>query len=305
MSNLKSKKCDLCPRGCAVYREKGETGFCGCGRNVRVGRIAPHFWEEPCICTEGGSGAVFFCGCNLKCLYCQNREIAFDGGCGLELTVDELADEYLRLQAMGVCNINLVTPTPWVEQIRESLDLSWQRGLWLPVVYNCGGYESVSAVRSLRGYVSVYLADFKYSDSGLARRFSSAPDYPERAIEAIGQMIENVGEPVFDGDVLKKGVIVRHLILPGYTGNSVRCVEMLRETFGDSIVYSIMNQFTPVCHLPGVPDRTVTGEEYRSVLACAGDVRFLYIQEGGTAAQSFIPEWDLKNPAERGKITSF
>ena len=305
MSNLEIKKCDLCPRRCAVDRKKGEIGFCGCGKNVRVGRIAPHFWEEPCICSEGGSGAVFFCGCNLKCVYCQNRDIAFDGGCGLELTVDELADEYLRLQAAGACNINLVTPTPWAEQIKESLDLSWQRGLWLPVVYNCGGYESVSAVRSLRGYVSVYLTDFKYSDSELAHRFSSAPDYPERALEAIGQMVENVGEPVFDGDVLKKGVIVRHLVLPGFIDNSVRCVKKLREAFGDSVVYSIMNQFTSVCLLPDGPGGEVTDEEYLSVLAVAEGVRFLYYQEGGAVSESFIPEWNLKNPAERGKITSF
>lgn len=285
------KKCKLCPRECNVDRLNGEVGFCGCGYNVKIARVGLHKWEEPCICSGAGSGTVFFSGCNLRCIYCQNREIALNDSSGKFFSVSELAEQYLRLQNAGACNINLVTPTPWVPFIKESLDVAWKNGLYLPVIYNCGGYESVDAIKTLRGYIAVYLTDYKYSSDNLSADYSFVPDYSEKCLRAIEEMIEQKGEPFFSGDTLLRGVIVRHLVLPGQVDNSVNAVRLLRKYFGDSVIYSIMNQYTPFGCLPDELNRTVTSDEYNSVLSEAEGVRYLIAQEGGASSESFVPHW--------------
>lgn len=287
--------CTLCPRKCLADRKNGETGYCGCGDEIRVARIAPHKWEEPCICGENGSGTVFFVGCNLGCVFCQNREISRNGNAGRVYTESGLADEYIRLQSLGVSNINFVTPTPWSDKIRSSLDMAWERGLYIPTVYNCGGYESREEIAKNAGYISVYLTDFKYMDGGLAGRYSSAPDYPEAAKAALDEMMKQRGSLVFDGDgMLKKGVIVRVLVLPGCTDDTVKILDYLRSSYGDDIIVSLMSQYTPFDFCPDELRRKITEEEYKRVTDHADSIGIsnLYTQSGEAASESFVPLWD-------------
>ena len=288
-------KCDICPRKCSSDRSQGQKGFCGVGDLPVVCRAAPHLWEEPCICGENGSGTVFFAGCNLKCVFCQNAKIS-RGGEGREYTPSDLADLYLELQAKGVSNINLVTPSPWVNHIKASLDIAWERGLFIPIVYNCGGYESVEAIRSLRGYVGIYMPDFKYMSEELGRKYSFAPDYPEVAKRALYEMVCQRSDAVYDGDgMMVKGVIVRHLILPSHIEDSMRVLEYLHSEYGDSIVISIMSQYTPMPNMLPPLDRRVSEEEYRAVVEYAKSIgiRKAYIQDGESAVESFIPDFVL------------
>ena len=285
--------CNICPRKCGIDRDK-TVGFCSVGSTALVSRTAPHYWEEPCICGKGGSGTVFFSGCNLRCVFCQNSKIS-RGKCGKEYSPEGLSELYLELQDKGVSNINFVTPTPWVTQIRRSLDIAWEKGLYLPTVYNCGGYESVEALRSLRGYVGVYMPDFKYMDTVLAQKYSSAPDYPEVAKRALYEMVNQRGELVYDGDgMLCKGVIVRHLVLPTHVDDSFRVLEYLKKEYGDGIIVSIMSQYTPFSSCPPPLDRRVTPEEYASVVAFAESIgiKNAFIQDGEAASESFIPEFE-------------
>ena len=285
--------CNLCPRACGAERDNGIIGFCGVGSTAIVGRIAPHLWEEPCICTGNGSGTVFFSGCNLRCSFCQNGKIS-GGKLGSEMTEKELAEAYISLQDMGVCNINFVTPTPWVPNIKRSLDLAWEMGLYLPTVYNCGGYESVDAIRSLNGYIGVYLPDFKYMDAELGRRYSGVGDYPERAKAALNEMVDQRGRIVYDSDgTMVKGVIVRHLVLPNHADDSMKVLDYLHREYGDSIVISIMSQYTPQPNAPIGLDRRITVEEYAAVVDYAKSIgiKNAYIQDGESASESFIPEF--------------
>ncbi|MBR5767934.1 MAG: radical SAM protein [Clostridia bacterium] len=294
-------KCELCPRMCWADREKGELGFCGLGPIPTVRRAAPHMWEEPCICGPGGSGTIFFGGCNLRCVYCQNAGISREKGSGAGSPPEKIADICLALQSEGVSNVNFVTPTPWVNVIKSSLEIAWDKGFFLPVVYNTGGYDSVGAIKSLRGYVSVYLPDFKYSSDELAVKYSSAPGYAAAALSAINEMSAQVGPPSFDGDgMLRRGVIVRHLVLPGYARESAETLRALYRGLDDpgGVIVSVMSQYTPQ---PGVPDelnRTVGDGEYRLVCEAAEDLGFygVYTQDGSSASESFIPEWD-RGPA--------
>ena len=229
---LSQNSCALCPRRCRARRDDGEIGFCRVGSVPLVARAARHFGEEPCLAGPGGSGAVFFAGCNLGCVFCQNRLIS-RGGAGKPVAVEALADLFLSLQEEGAENLDLVTPTPWVPQIREALTLAWDRGFWLPVIYNCGGYESVEALRTLSGCVAVYLPDFKYADPELGRALSFVPDYPARALEALDEMVRQRGGPRFDRDGrLTRGVLVRHLVLPGHTDDSRRVISLLHDRYG-------------------------------------------------------------------------
>ena len=285
--------CTLCPRKCGIDRSI-KSGFCGCTDVLRVARAAPHFWEEPCISGTDGSGAVFFSGCNLRCVFCQNKPLSY-GYEGIDIDVSRLSDIFIELQSKGVHNINLVTPTPWTDKIKAALDLAWQKGLWLPVVYNCGGYESVSALRSLSGYISVYLPDFKYMDCRLAERFSCAPDYPEAAKRALYEMVDQRGGAVFDENgIMTRGVIVRHLVLPGHTDDSMRVLDYLRSEYGDEIYISIMNQYTPSPGMKGELSAPLSAEEYGLVVDYARKIGIKngFIQEGETAKESFIPVWD-------------
>ncbi len=286
--------CSLCPRACGVNRLQGQRGFCRVGDTPLVTRAAPHLWEEPCLCGEGGSGTVFFGGCNLGCVFCQNRAISREA-IGTPVTVERLAAIFLSLAEQGVANLNLVTPTPWVPFLREALDLAWSQGFWLPVVYNCGGYEDVAAIASLRGYVSVYLPDFKYFDPALGQRLSGVPDYPARAMEALREMVDQRGEPhITEEGLMTRGVIVRHLVLPGHIEDSKRVLSYLHDEYGDRIYISIMNQYTPMPGMIGELSRPLTEEEYAEVVAHARriGIRRAFIQEGGAVSESFIPAFD-------------
>ena len=288
--------CTLCPRQCHVNRISGKKGYCGMDTRIRAARAALHMWEEPCISGKKGSGAVFFSGCGLRCCFCQNRDIAI-GNRGKAVSVERLADIFLELEQKGAANLNLVTGVHYVPQIIQALELAWKKGCKLPVVYNSSGYEKVETLKLLEGYVDVYLPDMKYMDAKLAADFSHAPDYPEVVENAIREMVRQTGACVFVEDgYIRKGTIVRHLILPGHTKNSIAVLQYLHETYGDKIMISMMNQFTPVWKQEKFLElnRKVTKREYEKVLNVALELGIEngYFQEGKTAKESFIPAFD-------------
>lgn len=291
--------CNLCPRECVVDRIAGQKGYCLSDQRILVARAALHMWEEPCISGKKGSGTVFFSGCNLRCVYCQNYEIAA-GQRGKEITVERLAEIFLELQGKGAANINLVTPDHQVIAIVQAVSMARQKGLYLPIVYNGSGYEKPEAIDALSGTVDIFLTDFKYMDSKLAEKYSKAPDYPEVAKKALARMVEIVGEPSFDEEgMMKRGVIVRHLLLPGHKKNAKDVVQYVYETYGNKVFLSLMNQYTPLDRLKENPTygelcRKVTKREYESVVDYAIElgVENAFIQEGETAVESFIPAFD-------------
>lgn len=280
-------------------RAGGQAGFCQMDGSIYVARAALHMWEEPCIAGEKGSGTVFFSGCNLRCVYCQNYEIAA-GKRGRRVSVKRLAEIFLALQEQGAENINLVTPDHYVTKVAEAVLMAREMGLGLPVVYNCSGYAKREVIRNLSGIVDIFLTDFKYMDKGLAARYSSAPDYPEKAKEALEEMVYITGAPVFDGrGIMRRGVLVRHLLLPGHKKNARDVINYVYGTYGDSVYLSLMNQYTPFVRLqenPGFRElcRKVTKREYESVVdyALGLGVKNAFIQEGDTAQDSFIPAFD-------------
>lgn len=294
-------KCDLCPRKCLVDRKKGEKGICGQTENLKVARAALHFWEEPCISGDAGSGAVFFSGCPLHCVFCQNENIA-NGTVGKEISLERLVDIFLELQEKRANNINLVTPGHFVPQIVKALDQARKEGLTLPVVYNTSSYETVDTIKMLEGYVDIYLPDFKYMSPVLSKKYSHAPDYAEVAKAAIAEMVRQTGKAVFvNGDednLILRGTIVRHLTLPGCMEDSMQILKYLHETYGDMIYISIMNQFTPLSNLEKYPElnRRITDEEYETLLDYAIEIGIEngFIQEGDTAEESFIPAFDCE-----------
>lgn len=289
--------CSLCPRSCHVNRLDGQRGYCGQTAELTAARAALHMWEEPCLSGREGSGTVFFSGCSLRCVFCQNHNIAL-GRSGRIISAERLADIFLELQDKGANNINLVTPTHFVPQIAAALELSIQRGLLLPVVYNTSSYEYVSTLRLLDGLVDIYLPDLKYFSSELSRLYSNAPDYFEHASAAIAEMVRQTGQPVFNPitGLMQKGVIIRHLILPGQVKDSKKIIRYLHETYGDSVYISIMNQYTPLPHVSHIQElsRPVSEEEYGRVIdfALRLGVEKGYLQEGESASESFIPEFD-------------
>ena len=291
--------CTLCPRSCGADRAAGQKGYCGVGgTKIKAARAALHMWEEPCISGSQGSGTVFFSGCPLRCVYCQNRDIA-RAGAGKEITVERLSEIFLELQEKGAANINLVTPTHYTPEIVKAVAEARDGGLTLPIVYNCGGYEKPEILRTLEGIVDIYLTDFKYMDAEAARRYSHAPDYPEIAKEALGEMVRQQPEPVFDEKgMMKKGVIVRHLLLPGHLKNAEAVVKYVYETYGNRVYLSLMNQYTPLPGMEKWPEinRKVTRREYDRLLDYAVElgVENGFIQEGRTAEESFIPAFDCE-----------
>ena len=224
------KECRLCPRNCGVDRSQGQRGYCGMTQEIRLARASLHMWEEPCISGKNGSGTVFFTGCPLRCIFCQNREIAL-GDVGKAVSIERLVEIFFELKAKGAHNINLVTPTHYVPQIAQALEKAKDAGLKLPVVYNTGSYENLETLKMLDGLIDIYLPDFKYDSSELAMKYSHAPDYREVADAAIHEMLRQVGKPVFDGDMLQRGVIVRHLVLPGHTKDSKAIIRHLIEEY--------------------------------------------------------------------------
>lgn len=288
--------CNLCPRECNVDRGLGKTGFCKVPNIIKVARAALHFWEEPCISGEEGSGTVFFSGCNLRCVYCQNRKIA-EGVYGKEISEDRLATIFLELQKKGANNINLVTPSHYVVEIVEALKIAKGQGLKIPVVYNSSAYEKVETLKLLEGCVDVYLPDFKYMDAILSQKYSKAKDYSVVAKKAIEEMLRQVGNPKFDDrGMITKGMIVRHLVLPGYTEDSKKIIKYLYDMYQNDIFISILSQFTPLEGLDEFPEinRKLTEEEYDEVVDFAIElgVENGFIQEGDVAKESFIPEFD-------------
>lgn len=290
------KKCSLCPRNCGVNRLDGQKGFCGVDAEILVARAALHMWEEPCISGKEGSGAVFFSGCSLGCGFCQNNKIS-RGQTGKKITVEYLAELFFQLQGQGANNINLVTAGHFLPQVALALENARAHGLKIPVVYNSSGYEKADTLKILEGLVDIYLPDFKYMDSELAGKYSHAPDYPQIAKAALKEMVQQVGTPEFDErGMMKKGVIVRHLLLPGHVKNSREVLKYLYETYGDRIYISIMNQYTPMPAMKDDPklSRKVTDREYERLLdyALSLGLNNGFIQEGETAKESFIPEFN-------------
>ena len=295
--------CTICPRACGVNRLEGEKGFCGAsGDRAEIACVMLHKWEEPCISgtdPERGSGAVFFAHCNLKCIYCQNSSISrrtSSSSSLREVSSAGLSEIMLDLQSRGAWNINLVTPTHYMPIIASAVRSAKQSGLTVPVVYNTSSYESIPSLKYLEGIVDVYLADYKYFTSGPARDYSSAPDYVAAADAALAEMFRQTGPCGFDSaGMLRKGVIVRHLVLPSRVYAARKIFGKLYKTYGDNIIYSMMNQYTPMNNpgLDAYPEllRAVSAEEYSEVVDfCAGIApKYCYIQEGGTVSESFIP----------------
>ena len=290
-------ECRLCPRKCGINREE-TSGFCGAGKNLKIARAALHFFEEPCISGERGSGAVFFSGCALKCVYCQNKEISL-GTKGIEISVNRLRDIFYELYDQGAHNINLVTGDHYIPEIAEAAGEARSGGLEIPFIFNCSGYETEEALKLLNGLVDVYLPDFKYADKELAKALSNAPDYPETAKAAIAEMVRQRPQLIFDEKgMIKSGVIVRNLLLPGHVKNSKAVLKYLKNTYGDSIYISIMSQYTP---MPGLPDtfpelkRRVTKREYDRLTdyALALGIENAFIQETGSSGERYIPAFDL------------
>lgn len=287
--------CNLCPRKCNIDRSIKQ-GYCRCGDTLKVSRAALHMWEEPCISGTKGSGTVFFSGCNLACIYCQNIEIS-RGMSGKEISVNRLADIFLELQSAGAHNINLVTPTHYVDQICISLDISRMAGLNIPIVYNCGGYESVETLKKLKGYIDIYMPDFKYFDDNIAVKYSKAPDYCNVAKAAVDEMFSQVGKAEFDSDgMMLRGMIVRHLILPGSSRDSMKIIKYLYDTYGDDIFISIMSQYTPMRQFDDFTElnRRIFTKEYNRVVDYAAEIGIenAFVQEGKASVKSFIPKFD-------------
>lgn len=295
------KMCTLCPRNCAVDRDAGERGVCGQTNELKVARAALHFWEEPCISGENGSGTVFFSGCSLHCVFCQNEAIA-NGTVGKVISVARLSEIFLELQEKGANNINLVTPGHFVPQIKEALILAKKNGLDLPIVYNTSSYESLETIKSLDGLIDIYLPDFKYMSSELSKKYSHAADYARVVKENLAEMVRQTGTPVFDEDgeegLLKRGTVVRHLLLPGCLSDSKEVIRYLYETYGNQIYISIMSQFTPLPQIKAYPElnRKVTEEEYEELVDYAIElgVEQGFIQEGDVAEDSFIPDFNCE-----------
>ena len=287
--------CTLCPRCCGVNRNAGARGFCGAGRTARVARTMLHAWEEPCLVGAHGAGAVFFSHCTLRCVYCQNHTISHEGS-GTEMSVEELASCFLTLQQDGAATLDLVTPTHYTPQILVALCIARAQGLSLPVVWNTSGYETVENIDRLVGAVDIYLPDLKYASEESGRRCSAAPDYAAVAWAALGAMVAQAGAVQFAADGrLMRGVLVRHLVLPGHRHESIALVQRLWETFGDAIQLSLMRQYTPLYRAAEFPPlhRRLTTFEYESVVAAARDLGMerVYVQGAEAVGAQYVPDF--------------
>lgn len=326
--------CSLCPRGCSINRNENKTGYCKQNSEIKAARAALHFWEEPCISGTSGSGTVFFSGCTLGCVFCQNEKIA-KGNIGKTISVERLTEIFLELQEKGANNINLVTAGHFQPSVADALEDAKAKGLVLPIVYNTSSYESLDTIKSLDGLVDIYLPDLKYISSELSRRYSRAENYFEVACQNIREMVRQTGEPLFrikpkhmmqesyemweseaalpisaseyneicDMDeeteiLMQRGTIVRHLLLPGCVEDSKRVIGYLLDTYGDKIYISIMNQFTPLKNVSAYPElnRKVTETEYDEVInyAINQGIENAFIQEGDVAEESFIPDFSYE-----------
>ena len=299
MKNMnKYENCLLCPRKCGINRRTGQTGVCGVSSEIKVARAALHYWEEPCISGKRGSGAVFFSGCSLHCVFCQNREIS-DGKAGKVISKERMSDIFIELADKGANNINLVTPGQYIPDIVWAVNDAKSRGMKLPIIYNTSGYENVTELKLLEGIVDVYLPDFKYMDSTLSARYSRAKDYPSIAKQALSEMVRQQPDVVIDDatGLIQKGVIVRQLLLPGHVNDAKAVLKYLYDTYHDHVYISMMSQFTPIA-LKDYPEinRTVTRREYERLVDYALEIGITnaFIQEGDVAKDSFIPAFDCE-----------
>lgn len=288
--------CTLCPRECKVDRNKA-LGFCKAPLSPTIAKVMLHLWEEPCICYGAGSGAVFFSGCQLKCVFCQNHKISCNIA-GETLSALQLCDTFLSLQEKGACNINLVSPTPYLDTLIIALEKAKKHGLLIPVVMNSSGYEKADSIRALSGLVDIYLPDFKFADPHLSQNYANAPDYPAIALRAIEEMTNQIRGLLWDGDKLLRGVLVRHLILPGHSHDSIQILEKLANVLSpECIVLSLMRQYTPMHQANQFPNltRRVTTMEYERVVQKAEELGFPYIytQAKESATTAFVPDFKV------------
>ena len=292
------ENCKLCPRECGIDRSK-TIGACKATDKVKVALASIHSYEEPCISGIEGSGTVFFSNCNLRCVYCQNFEISRDGF-GKEITVERLADIFIEQQSRGVNNINLVTPTMYVDSIIEAIKIAKSKGLIIPIVYNSSGYEKAETIKKLEGYIDVYLPDFKYATNRLAKKYSGVNNYVESVIPAIREMIRQAGKPIFnDKGIMTKGVIIRHMILPNNVLNTKMVLKKIKEEFKDNTLISVMAQYFPSGDAAKYPEinRKITVEELEEVENYLEELEMDngYIQELGEHEEEYVPNFDLSN----------
>ena len=289
------EKCQICPHKCNVNRENGQIGRCKCNDKIKIALVSTHEYEEPCISGKNGSGTVFFSNCNLNCMYCQNYEIS-QLGKGREITIEELADIFLKQQAKGVNNINLVTPTMYAYHIIEAIKIARKNGLNLPIIYNTNGYEKAETIKALDGYIDVYLPDLKYYSDLLSKKYSNVDKYFEIATKAIKEMYKQVGQAIFNEEgIIQKGVIIRHLILPNHLQNTKHILKWIKENLGD-IYVSIMAQYFPTYKAKGdsLIGRKLTKKEYKEIenFLYTLELQNGYIQELGEHEEEYVPEWD-------------
>ena len=289
------EKCEICPHNCKVNREQGQIGRCRSKDKIKIALVSTHEYEEPCISGKNGSGTVFFSNCNLNCMYCQNYEIS-QLGKGREITIEELADIFLKQQAKGVNNINLVTPTMYAYHIIEAIKIARKNGLNLPIIYNTNGYEKVETIKALDGYIDVYLPDLKYYSDILSKKYSNVDKYFEIATKAIKEMYKQVGQAIFNEEgIIQKGVIIRHLVLPNHLQNTKHILKWIKENLSD-IYVSIMAQYFPTYKAKGdsLIGRKLTQKEYKEIenFLYTLDLQNGYIQELGEHEEEYVPEWD-------------
>ena len=290
-------KCEICPRKCKVNRYE-KKGYCRCDDKVRIALVSKHYFEEPCISGRNGSGTIFFSNCNLNCVFCQNHDIS-QGGKGIDVTVERLAEIMLEQQERGANNINLVTPTMYVEQIIKAIDIAKDGGLNIPIVYNTNGYEEVETIKKLAGYIDIYLPDFKYFTNELAIKYSKAPNYFEKVTSALLEMQSQFDEYVFDGEIMKKGMIVRHLVLPNHIQNSKNVLKWIKENLREDIYVSVMAQYFPTYKALGdeLIGRKLSFSEYRKIeqYFYGLDIKNGYIQDLGKHEEEFVPDFNMDN----------
>lgn len=291
------EKCNLCSRKCYINRLEGKLGFCMASKDVKIAKVTLYQWEEPCISGELGSGTVFFSNCNLKCVFCQNHKIS-DKGFGETVTINRLSEIFLEQQARGALNINLVTPTHYVPQIIEALKLAKSKGLNIPILYNSNAYENIDTIKALKGFIDVYLPDLKYYKDKYALKYSNAPNYFNTAREVITEMVSQVGAAKFDDDgIIQKGVIIRHLMLPGLLFDSKKIIDFIYATYHNSVYISLMNQYTPMHEAVKYPEinKPLNPNHYDTLIDyCLNlGITNCFIQESGTSSRAFVPDFDL------------
>lgn len=288
-------KCNLCPRKCGVSRLNGSLGFCGMPEELYIARAALHFGEEPCISGKNGSGTVFFSGCNLRCDFCQNYEIS-EERCGKKISVERLAEIFINLQSQNAHNINLVTPTHYSDKIIKAAAIARSHGLNIPIAYNCGGYEDVDTLRTLNDTVNIYIPDFKYVSPKLSEKYSHASNYFITAKKAIAEMVRSQPHPIIENGIMKQGVIVRHMILPGCIDDSKRVLRYLYNEYKNDIYISIMSQYTPVNSKHNELNRTVTSDEYAQVVDFAVEIGIenAFVQDESSTGKQYIPPFNFE-----------